>query len=230
MSVTSEPTSALLRRLAAPVYVPIVSGTFGLAMLLPVLPLYLTETGLSLGVASIVLASVGVGAAAGGLPVGALLPRVGDRAVMIGSLLLVAVTTALLGVTSAALALVALRVATGAGNVGLRLSRQSHITRHVDPRARGRAMSTIGGSFRVSLFLGFLGEKTKTLLTGSKAVDTPAYFSGTSPVTGTSSSLSFFESYFHVPLLSPVHPAGALSAIWLEARAPVINKHSLPGS
>ena len=67
---------------------------------------------------------------------------------------LVAGTTALLGVTSAALALVALRVATGAGNVGLRLSRQSYITRHVDPRARGRAMSTIGGSFRVSLFLG----------------------------------------------------------------------------
>lgn len=154
MTTTTEPTRALLRRLAAPVYVPIVSGTFGLAMLLPVLPLYLTEVGLSLGVASIVLASVGIGAAAGGLPVGALLPRVGDRAVMIGSLLLVAGTTALLGVTSAALALVALRVATGAGNVGLRLSRQSYITRHVDPRARGRAMSTIGGSFRVSLFLG----------------------------------------------------------------------------
>ena len=73
---------------------------------------------------------------------------------MFGAIAAVAGTTGLLGVTSAAIALIALRLGTGSANVALRLSRQTYITRRVSTGVRGRAMSTIGGSFRMSLFIG----------------------------------------------------------------------------
>jgi MFS family permease len=141
-------------RLVAPVYLPIVAGTFGLALLVPVLPLYLGEIGLSLQLTSVVLASLGVGATIGGLPAGALIARFGERRVLFVAIVALAVCTAMLGATTAAFGLIALRLGTGAANISLRLSRQTYITRRVPTAVRGRAMSTIGGSFRMSLFIG----------------------------------------------------------------------------
>lgn len=144
----------MLRRLVLPVYLPIVAGTFGLALLVPVLPLYLTEVGLSLRMTSVVLSGVGIGATIGGLPAGALIARFGERRVMFAAIAAVAITSAVLGLTEASIALVAMRLGTGAANIALRLSRQTYITRRVARTVRGRAMSTIGGSFRMSLFVG----------------------------------------------------------------------------
>ena len=144
----------MLRRLAVPVYLPVVAGTLGLALLIPVLPLYLTRSGIALGTAAVVLAAAGAGAMLGGLPAGAMITRFGERAALIAALIGVSVTTALLGVSDAALVLVGLRLGTGASNIGLRLSRQTYITRRIDAAARGRSMAMIGGSFRVSLFVG----------------------------------------------------------------------------
>lgn len=151
---SDERAALVLRRLVAPVYLPIVAGTFGLALLVPVLPLYLKEIGLSLRMVSIVLAGVGLGASLGGLPAGALIAKSGERRVMFGAIALIAVTSAALGLTDASIALVALRLGTGAANIALRLSRQTYITRRIARSVRGRAMSTIGGSFRMSLFVG----------------------------------------------------------------------------
>ncbi|BAN03731.1 MFS transporter [Ilumatobacter coccineus] len=149
-----ERVSRVLRRLVLPVYLPIVAGTFGLALLVPVLPLYLTEVGLSLRMTSVVLSGVGIGATIGGLPAGALIARFGERRVMFAAIAAVAITSAVLGLTEASIALVAMRLGTGAANIALRLSRQTYITRRVARTVRGRAMSTIGGSFRMSLFVG----------------------------------------------------------------------------
>ena len=150
----SDPARGVLRRLVLPVYLPVIAGTLGMAILVPVLPLYLTDSGLSLQLASVVLAAVGLGAFIGGLPAGALIARIGSQKVMYGGLAILAVSTALLGVTTVAIALAACRLASGAANIGLRLSRQTYVTRRIQPHVRGRAMSLIGGSFRVSLFVG----------------------------------------------------------------------------
>ncbi|MGI9625056.1 MAG: MFS transporter [Acidimicrobiales bacterium] len=143
-----------LRGLINTVYLPVFASTVGLGMLIPVLPLYLTEEGLSLQMTSVVLAGLGIGAALGGLPAGGLVAKYGERVVMIGALILLAVSTALLGVTTTALALLALRLASGAAGVALRLSRQTYITRGVPVYVRGRAMAVFGGSFRLSLLFG----------------------------------------------------------------------------
>ena len=78
----TDPASRVLRQLVMPVYLPVIAGTLGLALLVPVLPLYLTDSGLSLRAASVVLAAVGIGAFLGGLPAGLLVARVGSRRVL----------------------------------------------------------------------------------------------------------------------------------------------------
>ncbi len=148
------PIGRVLRRLTVPVYFPIIAGALGLALLIPVLPLYLTRSGIPLETTAIVLAAVGAGATLGGLPAGAMIARFGERAVLIAALIGLGTTSALLGVSDAALVLIGLRLGTGASNIGLRLSRQTYITRRVDAAARGRSMAMIGGSFRLSLFVG----------------------------------------------------------------------------
>ncbi len=137
-----------------PVYAPVVAGNLGLTMLVPVLPLYLTDSGLSLRLAAVVLAALGLGASLGGLPSGALIGRFGERNVLIGAIIVFGASTAALGFTTTALILTALRLGSGAANGAIRLSRQTYIARRVAVDVRGRAMSAIGGSMRMSLFIG----------------------------------------------------------------------------
>ena len=54
----------------------------------------------------------------------------------------------------AALALVGLQFAWGVGSVGWLLSRQSFLTRTVEPAVRGRAMSLFGGTTRLAYLIG----------------------------------------------------------------------------
>ncbi len=150
----NEPAGVTIGQLVLPVYLPMMAGSIGLGMLIPVLPLYLTEAGLSLGKVSLVLAGSGLGAAIGSLPIGSLLARFGERRVMVVSLVTLVVSTAMLGATSAVLALLGLRMGAGAGGAALRLSRQTYIARRVIGPRRGRSMAMIGGSFRFSLFVG----------------------------------------------------------------------------
>jgi MFS family permease len=130
------------------------TGGLGIAMVLPILPVYLTDSGLSYSVASVVLAGGGLGAMLGGLPVGAMLGRLGEYRVLLISLTAMALATAALGLTTAVIGLTAMRVAHGVGQIGLRLSRQTFITRTVDTDMRGRSMALMGGSARLSMLIG----------------------------------------------------------------------------
>lgn len=206
----------VFRRLAVPVYLPVVAGTLGLALLIPVLPLYLKRSGVPLETAAIVLAAVGAGATLGGLPAGALITRFGERAVLVGALLGMSLTSAFLGVSDTALVLVGLRLGTGASNIGLRLSRQTYITRRIDAAARGRSMAMIGGSFRISLFVG--------PLVGGVLAETIG-FTWTFVVAGALSALGL------VPALAPdvLVPTPARVPVAAAARRPglftAINRH-----
>lgn len=147
-------TWKVLRRLVLPVYLPMTAEALGIGMLIPVLPLYLREEGLSFSVVSVILAAAGLGSMIGGLPAGSFLARLDDRAVLIASLIAMAISTALLGLTEAVAALVVFRVIFGVGTIGLRLSRQTYVSNAVHSTERGMAMSFIGGSFRLALLVG----------------------------------------------------------------------------
>lgn len=140
--------------LVVPAYLPIILGTIGTGMLIPVLPLYLDDSGLSLGEVSLVLAGVGIGSMAGSAPAGELLGRFGERAAMFVAFAVLAVATALTGLTDVVWLLLVLRIAFGMASATLRLSRQTFITRRIASGQRGRALSFVGGSYRVALLIG----------------------------------------------------------------------------
>ncbi|MFP5487736.1 MAG: MFS transporter [Acidimicrobiia bacterium] len=145
---------ALVRRLTFEVYVPWVLAQLGRGMLVPVVPLYLRDAGLSYTRISVILAALGVGAVVGGLPTGALAARMGPEWLFVGATIATAVTAALLGVSTAVLALVAFRLVYGAGAVGLRVSVQMLVNAATPVRLRGRGMSVLGGSVRLAFFVG----------------------------------------------------------------------------
>jgi MFS family permease len=123
-------------------------------MLVPVVPLYLRDAGLSYTRISVILAALGMGAVLGGLPTGAVAARVGPEWLFVGATVATATTSALLGVSTAVIALVAFRLLYGAGAVGLRVSVQMLVNSATPVRLRGRGMSVLGGSVRLAFFVG----------------------------------------------------------------------------
>lgn len=140
--------------LVLPVYIPFIAGTIAWGMLIPVLPLYLAEVGLSVRVIGLVLGAAGLGATLGGLPAGSLISRIGEKPVALGSLFAIGLAVAVMGLAEAAIALIVLQMTFGVGTAGLRLACQTAITKRVESGIRGRAMAMMGGSVRVGFFLG----------------------------------------------------------------------------
>ena len=123
-------------------------------MLIPVLPLYLADVGLSVGIIGVVLGAAGVGSLIGGLPAGSFIVRVGEKTVALTSLAAIGISSALLGIPETAILLIVLQMTFGAGTAGLRLASQTWVTQRLDAGVRGRAMATMGGSVRTGFFLG----------------------------------------------------------------------------
>lgn len=142
------------RRLATPVYLPWILTAIGRGMLVPVVPLYLRDAGLSYTLVTVVLAATGVGAVVAGLPVGRFAQRFGPEWLFAGSVVITAVMASAIGLSTALLALVAFHLATGFGAVGLRIGVQMLVNDAVSPDLRGRAMSMVGGGIRVAFFVG----------------------------------------------------------------------------
>jgi MFS family permease len=151
---TSEPGRVLARRLAFEVYVPWTLAQLGRGMLLPVVPLYLRDAGLSYTMVAVVLASLGLGAVLGGLPSGAIAGRFGPEWLFVGATIATGVTAAMLGISTAVLALIAFRLLYGMGAVGMRVSVQMLVNMAAPVRLRGRSMSWLGGAVRLAFFIG----------------------------------------------------------------------------
>ncbi len=157
--MTSEPRSAPalvpeLRRLVPPVYFPWAMPFLGMGITLPVLPLHLEDSGLSLSTVGLVVGATGVGSALGGVPASAFGDRWGNDRLMFTAVALQAATLAAFGLTDLAIVLLVLRAALGVGMAGAGLSRQVYISRSVDIGVRGRVMALVGGNHRLTLVVG----------------------------------------------------------------------------
>jgi MFS family permease len=147
-----------LRSIAVAAFGP--SVLFGLAegSMLPVVALSAIDRGASVAIASLVLSLVGIGSILSNIPAGVLTTRVGERWAMV-----LAAGISVLGMVfcllPAGLVVFALGVLfIGAASSVFNLARQSYLTEAVPPRMRARAMSTLGGTMRIGVFVGpFLG-------------------------------------------------------------------------
>ena len=132
--------------------------SIGQGATLPLVALSARDLGASVGVAAFVVALIGIGQLLGDLPAGALAARIGEQKALVAACAVDA-----LALTGAFLArslwLLALAIfVTGLAGAVFSLARQAYLTETVPVRMRARALSTLGGTFRVGLFVGpFVG-------------------------------------------------------------------------
>ncbi len=147
-----------LRAIAVSAYGPTLLGAVGSGAVAPVVAVSARELGASIGVAALLVATIGIGQLVGDLPSGALAARIGERR----ALLLAAVVEAV-GMVVAALATGLAMLFVGVFVVGLAgslfgLARQAYLTEAVPVAMRARALSTLGGVSRIGAFVGpFIG-------------------------------------------------------------------------
>ncbi len=160
----APPAPIAWRRLAIPIYGPTALVAVGYGAILPLVALSARELGASVGVAALVVGLIGAGQLVGDLPAGALAARIGEKWALVGACLLDAI--ALLGaflapnVWSLAIAV----FVTGLAGAVFSLARQAYLTAAVPIGQRARAMSTLGGTFRIGTFVGpFAGAAIVTV-------------------------------------------------------------------
>ncbi|MDT7800778.1 MAG: hypothetical protein QOI78_4211 [Actinomycetota bacterium] len=148
-----------LRSVAAAAYGP--AALFGLSegAVLPVVVLSAIDRGASTPTAALIAALLGVGSLAANIPAGMLATRFGERRSMLlaAAVMVAGVLTCLvdLGRGPASLLLYGCGILLiGAASAVYSLARQSYLTEIVPAHMRARALSTLGGSMRVGVFLG----------------------------------------------------------------------------
>ncbi len=152
------PTSVTLRSIAPSVFLPAMVYEIGNGAIAPIIALTALDVGASPSTAGYMLALLGVGQVLGDVPSAWLADRIGDRHAMIAAAAVAVL--ALLGCLMAhSLILLGIGlIVIGMCNATYYLARQSYLTEVVPVDLRARAMSTLGGSHRIGLFIGpFVG-------------------------------------------------------------------------
>jgi MFS family permease len=150
----TSPQLTRWRNIVITAYGPTLLVSIGQGAILPLVALSARALGASVATAAFVVALIGIGQLVGDLPAGALAARIGEKRALIGACVLDAF--ALLGAFLAR-SLVLLAVAmviTGLAAAVFGLARHAYLTEAIPIRMRARALSTLGGTFRIGLFIG----------------------------------------------------------------------------
>ncbi|MFT3799451.1 MFS transporter [Microbacterium sp.] len=144
----------MLWRLAPMIYGPTVLFALGEGAVVPLLPVIAAQLGADVPTAALVASALVVGQLCGNIPAGWAVARIGERLTMaIGGVLAMAAVTGLalapsLPVLTAAVFVIGLCAAT------FGLARHSFMTTRVPLSFRARALSLLGGTFRLGMFVG----------------------------------------------------------------------------
>ena len=152
-----------LRSLIGPVYLPNFLYSAGTGLVLPVTPLFAKELGASLGMIGLVVTIGGVGQMLLSVPAGVLADRYGVRATMGWGMVATALVAALIGLCGSLLPFAVLVFLSGAVQAIFNVARLVYVARVVPVAQRGRAISLVGGTSRIGVFVGpaiggFLGN------------------------------------------------------------------------
>lgn len=146
---------------------PTVLFSIGQGAIIPVLPSIAGGVGASLAVAGLVGAALMFGELLGDIPSGMLVARIGERGAMLGAAGLAIIGTAVAWLAPNPLVLGIGILVLGIATAVFALARHALLTTYVPLTHRARALSTLGGTFRLGSLLGpFIGAAT-IQLTGS---------------------------------------------------------------
>lgn len=153
--------------LAAPVLLPTLAFAIGEGAIIPIIPIVASNAGADLAMAGLIAGLFVIGGLIGNIPSGWIVARLGERPSMIGAALL-----SLVGVGVALLAQGIAMLAVGVFLIGLStaafaLARHAFMTSFVPLAYRARALSVLGGTLRLGMFIGPFVAAAVIQLTGS---------------------------------------------------------------
>lgn len=172
MTSADDPQGALgvLRRYAPTIYGPSALFSLGEGAILPVIPLIAVELGASIALAALVAAAIVIGQVIGNLPAGWLVARYGERWTMILSAVFGLAGAIMVSLAQSLIMFTIAVFWVGLAAAAFAIARHSFMTNRVPFTYRARALSLLGGVYRLGIFLGpFIGALAVSL-TGSNRV------------------------------------------------------------
>lgn len=150
----TQPEAFSFRTIALPALAPALLFAIGEGAIIPIIPIVADNLGAQLAIAGLIAAMIQVGQVVGDIPSGAIISRIGERTAMIYAALL-----AILGLVGALLSPNPLVLGVSIFLLGLAtavfaLARHAFMTSFVPRSHRARALSTLGGTFRLGYFVG----------------------------------------------------------------------------
>lgn len=142
------------RDIALVAYGPSVVSAIGHGAVMPVLALRARDLGADVGTAAAIVALTGVGMLLASLPSGALVARIGERRALVGAGFVDAGAMMFAALTGSVLALAAGVLLSGVCWTLFLIARQGFMIDVVPITHRARAMSFLGGSYRVGVLVG----------------------------------------------------------------------------
>lgn len=146
------------KKIAIPAFGPSLLFGTGKGAILPVIALTARDMNASVALASLIVGLIGIGSLVSNIPAAMIIARHGERVSMIGAaaVSIVGLILCLLPSTVWLLALGVLLI--GMAQSVFFLARQTYLIEAVPVHLRARAMSTLGGTMRIGVFVGpFLG-------------------------------------------------------------------------
>jgi MFS family permease len=165
--MTSPEPQFRWRSITLPALLPTLLFSTGEGAIIPIIPIAANNLGASLAIAGLVTALLTLGELFGNIPSGWLIARIGERPAMIG-----AAALSILGLVIAVIAPNPVALGFGIFFIGLSaavfsLARHAFMTSFVPLAFRARALSTLGGTFRLGYFIGPFITAGVIELTGS---------------------------------------------------------------
>lgn len=137
-----------------PLYLPSLFSAIGRGATLVALPLFALDIEGGAALVGLVLAARGVGTMFVDIPAGLLVAKLGDKTVMVASLLCLLVGALLAVPTQGPWLLIVVALVHGVGSGGWILSRLAVITHLIEMRQRGRVISVVAATERTGQLLG----------------------------------------------------------------------------
>jgi MFS family permease len=155
------------RSIALPALLPTLLFSVGEGAIIPIIPIVANNLGASLAVAGLIASMIMVGELFGDIPSGWIVSRIGERNAMVYAALL-----AIIGLITATFSANPWLLGIGILLIGLStavfaLARHAFMTSFVPQAYRARALSTLGGTFRLGYFVGPFIAAGVIHLTGS---------------------------------------------------------------
>ncbi|KDA06077.1 major facilitator transporter [Microbacterium sp. CH12i] len=146
--------SSVLRQFGPMVYLPTILFSLGEGAVLPLIPIIAANMGADVAFAALVAAALVVGQLCGNLPAGWAVARIGERYTMVfaGVVSMFAVIGMVFAPVIAVFAASVFLLGFCAAAFGL--ARHAFMTTRVPIAFRARALSLLGGSFRLGIFIG----------------------------------------------------------------------------